>query len=50
MQEKLKYYRTLADEFLNSSISLTKMAKRENTTRQTLAKYFKMLGVKVINK
>ena len=50
MQEKLKYYRTLADEFLNSSISLTKMAEREGTTRQTLARYFKKLGVEIINK
>lgn len=50
MQEKLKYYSNLADEFLNSSISLTQMAKREKTTRQTLAKYFKLLGVEVINK
>lgn len=50
MQEKLKYYRTLADEFLNSSISLTKMAKREGTSRQTLAKYFKQLGVEIVNK
>ena len=50
MQEKLKYYRTLADEFLNSSISLTKMAVREGTTRQTLAKHFRELGVEIINK
>lgn len=50
MQEKLKYYRTLADEFLNSSISLTKMAAREGTTRQTLAKHFRELGVEIINK
>ena len=50
MQEKLKYYRTLADEFLNSSISLTKMAAREGTTRQTLAKHFRALGVEIINK
>ena len=50
MQEKLKYYRTLADEFLNSSISLTKMAEREGISRQTLAKYFKQLGVEIINK
>ena len=50
MQEKLKYYANLADEFLNSSISLTQMAKREKTTRQTLAKYFKMLGVEIVNK
>lgn len=50
MQEKLKYYRMLADEFVNSSISLTKLAKREGTTRQTLAKYFKQLGVEIVNK
>ena len=50
MQEKLKYYRTLADEFLNSSISLTKMAEREGISRQTLAKYFKQLGVEIVNK
>lgn len=40
----------LADEFINSSISLTKLAEREGTTRQTLAKYFKQLGVKIVNK
>lgn len=40
----------LADEFVNSSISLTKLAKREGTTRQTLAKYFKQLGVEIVNK
>lgn len=45
MDQKIKYYRNLADEFLNSSISLTKMAKREHTTRQTLAKHFKLLGI-----
>jgi hypothetical protein len=50
MQEKLKYYRTLADEFLNSSVSLTKIAEREGTSRQTLAKYFKQLGVEIVNK
>lgn len=50
MQEKLKYYAVLADEFLNSEISLTKMAEREYTSRQTLAKYFKLLGVEIVNK
>ena len=50
MQEKIKYYRNLANEFLNSPISLTKMAKREGTTRQTLAKHFRELGVEIVNK
>ena len=50
MDQKIKYYRNLADEFLNSSISLTKMAEREHTTRQTLAKHFKLLGIQIINK
>lgn len=50
MEEKMKYYAKLADEFLNSDISLTKMAEREFTTRQTLAKYFKKLGVEIVNK
>ena len=50
MEEKLKYYRILADEFLNSTISLTKLAIREGTTRQTLAKYFKKFGIPIINK
>ena len=45
MDEKMKYYAKLADEFLNTDISLTKMAERELTTRQTLAKYFKKLGI-----
>ena len=40
----------LGFEFQTTSISLTKMAKRENTTRQTLSKHFKELGIDVINK
>lgn len=43
-------FEELAFEFQTTGISLTKMAKREGTTRQTLAKYFKELGVEVINK
>lgn len=35
---------------MNLPISLTKLAEREGTTRQTLAKYFKQLGVKIVNK
>lgn len=50
MDEKMKYYAKLADEFLNTDISLTKMAERELTTRQTLAKYFKKLGIEIVNK
>ena len=50
MEEKMKYYAKLADEFLNTDISLTKMAERESTSRQTLAKYFKKLGVEIVNK
>lgn len=45
MEEKVKYYRKLANEFLNSSISLTKMAIREGITRQTLTKWFKRFGI-----
>ena len=40
----------LAFEFQTTEISLTKMAEREGTTRQTLAKYFKGIGIEVINK
>lgn len=40
----------LAFEFQTTEISLTKMAAREHTTRQTLAKYFKDLGIEVVNK
>ena len=43
-------FQKLALEFETTSISLTKMALREGTTRQTLAKYFKKMGVKIINK
>lgn len=43
-------FEKLAFEFQTTSISLTKMAKREGTTRQTLAKYFRELGVEIINK
>lgn len=43
-------FEQLAFEFQTTEISLTKMAKREGTTRQTLAKYFKELGVEVVNK
>lgn len=43
-------FEKLAFEFQTTNISLTKMAKREGTTRQTLAKHFKDLGVEVINK
>lgn len=50
MNTKLQYYTNLANEFINTSISLTKMAKRENTTRQTLARYFKKLGFQIVNK
>lgn len=40
----------LAFEFQTTSISLTKLAEREYTTRQTLAKKFKELGIEIINK
>lgn len=50
MDDKTKYYLKLADEFLNTEISLTKMADREKTTRQTLSKKFKELGIEIINK
>lgn len=43
-------FEKLAFEFQTTNISLTKMAKREGTTRQTLAKYFKEIGVEIINK
>lgn len=43
-------FEKLAFEFQTTEISLTKMAKREGTTRKTLAKYFKELGIEVINK
>ena len=50
MDNKIKHYRDLAIEFSTTDISLTKMASREKTSRQTLAKYFKMLGFEIINK
>ena len=40
----------LALEFQTTGISLTQMAKREGTSRQTLAKKFKELGIEIINK
>ena len=43
-------FEKLAFEFQTTDISLTKIAKREGTTRQTLAKYFKKMGIEVINK
>lgn len=43
-------FEKLAFEFQTTNISLTKMAKREETTRQTLAKYFKEMGIEIINK
>lgn len=43
-------FEKLAFEFQTTDISLTKMAEREKTTRQTLAKYFKALGVEIVNK
>lgn len=43
-------FEELAFEFQTTPISLTKMAEREKTTRQTLSKYFKKLGIDVINK
>lgn len=43
-------YEQLALEFETTSISLTKLAEREGTTRQTLARHFKELGIEIINK
>ena len=43
-------FEKLAFEFQTTNISLTKMAKREGTARQTLAKYFKEMGIEIINK
>lgn len=43
-------FEQLAFEFQTTNISLTKMAKREGTTRQTLAKHFKDLGIEIVNK
>ena len=43
-------FEKLAFEFQTTSISLTKMAKREGTTRQTLATYFRDLVVEIVNK
>ena len=44
-----EYYKVLALEIEQTGISLTKLAERESTTRQTLAKRFKMLGIEIIN-
>lgn len=43
-------YKKLADEFVNTDISLTQLAKRENIGRWTLTDRFKKLGVVIINK
>lgn len=43
-------FEELGFEFQTTPISLTKMAKREGTSRQTLSKYFKQLGIDVVNK
>lgn len=40
----------LAFEFQTTSISLTEMGKREKVDRRTLAKYFKELGIEIVNK
>lgn len=40
----------LAFEFQTTSISLTEMGKREKVDRRTLAKHFKELGIKIVNK
>lgn len=40
----------LAFEFQTTGISLTEMGKREKVDRRTLAKYFKELGIEIINK
>ena len=44
-----EYYKVLALEIEQTGISLTKLAERESTTRQTLSKRFKMLGIEIIN-
>lgn len=43
-------FEQLAFEYQTTDISLTKLAKREKTTVETLSKYFKLMGVEVINK
>ena len=40
----------LAFEFQTTQISLTEMGKREKVDRRTLAKHFKELGIKIVNK
>ena len=43
-------FEQLAFEYQTTDISLTKLAKREKTTVETLSKYFKLMGVEIINK
>lgn len=40
----------IAFEYQRTHESLTKLAKKYSTTRQTLARYFKKMGIEVINR
>lgn len=43
-------WENLAFEFQTTPISLTEMGKREKIDRRTIAKHFKELGIKIVNK